>query len=478
MTRHPAEPYRIKMVEPLVMTTREEREEAIAQAGWNTFLLPSRKVYIDLLTDSGTSAMSDRQWSMLMLGDEAYAGSVSFDRLQSAVQQHYGFPYVVPTHQGRGAEHIISRILIEPGQLVPGNMYFTTTRYHQEAVGGIFVDVVIDEAHDPRADHPFKGNIDLAKLQRLVDDHGADRIAYVNHAVTVNLAGGQPVSMQNLREVHEFCQAHGIIHWSDATRLAENAYFIQQREDGYRDRSTRGIAKEMMGYVDGVTMSGKKDCLVNIGGFLAMRDERILVKARELVVVFEGMPSYGGMAGRDMEAMAQGLVEALDDDYLAHRVGQVAYLGERLREARVPIVQPVGGHAVFLDARAFLPHLSQDELPAQALAAALYVESGVRSMERGIVSAGRDAEGRNRHPKLELVRLTIPRRVYTDRHLDVVADAVIELLHKRESISGLRFVYESPSLRFFTARFAPLSVPSDADAGLPRTRLASVPALT
>ncbi|MGA8047370.1 MAG: tyrosine phenol-lyase [Dermatophilaceae bacterium] len=477
MTRHPAEPYRIKMVEPLVMTTRQEREEAIAQAGWNTFLLPSRKVYIDLLTDSGTSAMSDRQWSMLMLGDEAYAGSVSFDRLQSAVQEHYGFPYVVPTHQGRGAEHIISRILIEPGQFVPGNMYFTTTRYHQEAAGGIFVDVVVDEAHDPHADHPFKGNIDLSKLQALVDEHGADRIAYVNQAVTVNLAGGQPVSMQNLREVHEFCQAHGIIHWSDATRLAENAYFIQQREAGFHGRSTREIAKEMMGYFDGLTMSGKKDCLVNIGGFLAMRDEEILVKARELVVVFEGMPSYGGMAGRDMEAMAQGLVEALDDDYLAHRVGQVAYLGERLQEAGVPIVTPVGGHAVFLDARAFLPHLTQDELPAQALAAALYVESGVRSMERGIVSAGREPDGRNRHPKLELVRLTIPRRVYTDRHLDVVADAVIELYRHRETIGGLRFVYEPPSLRFFTARFEPVSVPGGLSARPTRTRVPE-PALT
>ncbi|KAB7741014.1 tyrosine phenol-lyase [Nostocoides sp. F2B08] len=478
MMRHPAEPYRIKMVEPLVMTTREEREEAIAQAGWNTFLLPSRKVYIDLLTDSGTSAMSDRQWSMLMIGDEAYAGSSSFDRLQSAVQAYYGFPHVVPTHQGRGAEHIISRILIDPGQFVPGNMYFTTTRYHQEAAGGIFVDVVIDEAHDPHADHPFKGDIDLAKLERLVDEHGAEGIAYVNHAVTVNLAGGQPVSMRNLREVHEFCQTHGIVHWSDATRLAENAYFIQQREDGYADVSTAEIAKEMMGYVDGVTMSGKKDCLVNIGGFLAMRSEEILVKARELVVVYEGMPSYGGMAGRDMEAMAQGLVEALDDDYLAHRVGQVRYLGERLLEAGIPIVTPVGGHAVFLDAREFLPHLEQDDYPAQALAAALYVESGVRSMERGIVSAGRDADGRDRHPKLELVRLTVPRRVYTDRHLDVVADAVIELYRKRETIGGLRFVYEPPSLRFFTARFEPLQVPTGAGPEVSPTRFAQEPALT
>ena len=471
--KHPAEPYRIKMVEPLAITTREEREKAIAEAGWNTFLLPSKKVYIDLLTDSGTNAMSDRQWSMMMLGDEAYAGSVSFDRLQTAVQEHYGFPYVVPTHQGRGAEHLISKILITPGQLVPGNMYFTTTRYHQEAAGGTFVDVIIDEAHDPCAEHPFKGNMDLAKLEALVAEHGADRIAYVNQAVTVNLAGGQPVSMQNIREVHELCQAHGIIHWSDATRLAENAYFIQQREPGYSDKSTAAIAREMMSYFDGLTMSGKKDGLVNIGGFLAMRDEGILVRARELVVVYEGMPSYGGMAGRDMEALAQGLVEALDDDYLAHRVGQVAYLGDRLREAGVPIVTPVGGHAVFLDARAFLPHLSQDELPAQALAAELYVESGVRSMERGIVSAGRDEHGEHRHPRLELVRLTIPRRVYTDRHLDVVAEAVIELYRRRDEIRGLRFVYEPPSLRFFTARFEPLPAASSVSPSLPRTRMAS-----
>lgn len=455
MPTNVAEPYRIKMVEPLVMHTRAEREQAIKQAGYNTFLLPSKMCYIDLLTDSGTNAMSDMQWSMMMRGDEAYAGSESFDRLVQAVQDNYGFPYVCPTHQGRGAEHLISRILITPGQYVPGNMYFTTTRYHQEAAGGIFVDVIIDEAHDSTADHPFKGNIDLAKLERLVAEHGADKIAYVNQAVTVNMAGGQPVSMENIKAVHEFCQRHGIIHWSDATRLAENAYFIQQREPGYAELSTREIAKQMMSYFDGLTMSGKKDCLVNIGGFLAMRDEQILIKAREWVVVYEGMPSYGGMAGRDMEAVAQGLAEALDDHYLAHRVGQVRYLGERLLDAGIPIVTPIGGHAVFLDARRFLPHLEQDQLPAQALAAELFVESGVRSMERGIVSAGRNQAGEHNHPKLELVRLTIPRRVYTDRHMDVVADAVIECYRNRDRIGGLRFVYEPPSLRFFTSRFEP-----------------------
>ncbi len=450
-----AEPYRIKMVEPLVMHTQAERESAIKAAGYNTFLLPSKTCYIDLLTDSGTSAMSDAQWSMMMLGDEAYAGSVSFDRLQKAVADVYGFPYVVPTHQGRGAEHMISQILIKPGMYVPGNMYFTTTRAHQEMAGGKFVDVIIDEAHDSAADHPFKGNVDVAKLQKLIDEVGAENIAYINVALTVNLAGGQPVSMANIKAIREICDKHNIIMWSDATRLAENAYFIQEREEGYADKSCGEIVKEMLSHFDGLTMSGKKDCLVNIGGFLCMRDENILVKAREMVVLFEGMPSYGGLAGRDLDAMAVGLREATDDHYLKHRIGQVRYLGERLLEAGVPIVEPIGGHAVFLDAKRFLPHLSQDDLPAQALAAELFVQSGVRSMERGIVSAGRDADGNNRHPNLELVRLTIPRRVYTDRHMDVVADAVIECYRRRDEIKGLKFVYEPPTLRFFTARFEP-----------------------
>jgi tyrosine phenol-lyase len=455
-TQRRAEPYRIKMVEPITMSTRAEREEKIVAAGYNTFLLPSGICYIDLLTDSGTSAMSDRQWSAMMLGDEAYAGARSFDNLERAVQETYGFPHVVPTHQGRGAEHLISKILIRPGQYVPGNMYFTTTRAHQELAGGHFVDVVIDEAHDAALWHPFKGNVDLAKLENLIAEVGAENIAYVNVAVTVNLAGGQPVSMANLRAVRELCDRHHIIMWSDATRLAENSFFIQEREEGYAERSCASIVREMMSLFDGVTMSGKKDALVNIGGFLAMRSEELLEKARELVVLYEGMPTYGGLAGRDLEAMAVGLREAVDDDYLTHRIGQVRYLGEQLIAAGVPIVRPVGGHAVFLDARAFLPHLTQEELPAQALAAALFVESGVRAMERGIVSAGRNPDGSNRHPRLELVRLTIPRRVYTDRHMDVVAEAVIELWEHRDTITGLRFVHESPTLRFFTSRFEPI----------------------
>ncbi|MBP2019463.1 tyrosine phenol-lyase [Symbiobacterium terraclitae] len=458
MQRPVAEPFKIKAVEPIRMTTRAERERAIKDAGYNTFLLKSEDVYIDLLTDSGTNAMSDRQWAALMMGDEAYAGARSFYRLEEAVREIYGFKYVVPTHQGRGAEHLISRILIKPGTYVPGNMYFTTTRTHQEMQGATFVDVIIDEAHDPTAIHPFKGNVDIAKFEALIERVGAENIPYINVALTVNMAGGQPVSMANLRAVRAVCDRHGIRMWSDATRAVENAYFIKEREPGYQNKTVREIMREMMSYFDGCTMSGKKDCLVNIGGFLAMNEEWILQKAREQVVIFEGMPTYGGLAGRDMEAIAQGIYEMVDDDYIAHRIYQVRYLGEQLLAAGIPIVQPIGGHAVMLDARAFLPHLTQDQFPAQALAAALYVDSGVRAMERGIVSAGRDPKtGENRYPKLELVRLTIPRRVYTDRHMDVVAYSVKHLWQHRDSIPGLRMVYEPPTLRFFTARFEPLS---------------------
>ena len=457
MTRPVAEPYKIKSIEPIRMTTRAERERAIADAGYNTFLLKSEDVYIDLLTDSGTNAMSDRQWAAMMMGDEAYAGASSFYRFEAAVRDVYGFKHVVPTHQGRGAEHLISRILIKPGHVIPGNMYFTTTRAHQEMQGGTFVDVIIDEAHDSTAQHPFKGNVDLDKLRAVIDRVGAENIPYVNVAVTVNLAGGQPVSMQNLRETRALLQKHGIRMWCDATRAVENAFFIKEREEGYADKPVREIVVEMMTHFDGCTMSGKKDCLVNIGGFLAMRDESVFTRACELVVLYEGMPSYGGMAGRDMAAMAQGIHEMVDDDYIAHRIHQVRHLGNQLLAAGVPIVEPIGGHAVFLDAKRFLPHLSQEDLPAQSLAAELYLDSGVRSMERGIVSGGRNSKtGRNNAPKLELVLLTIPRRVYTDRHMDVVAASVIALHARRDEIRGLKMVYEPPTLRFFTARFEPL----------------------
>jgi len=453
-SKYPAEPFRIKAVETVKMNTREEREKIIRKAGFNTFLIDSEDVYIDLLTDSGTNAMSDDQWAGLMRGDEAYAGSKNFKNLEKTIQEVFGFPYLVPTHQGRGAENILSRIAIKPGQYVPGNMYFTTTRYHQETNGGIFVDIIRDEAHDAGLNIPFKGDIDLNKLEKLIEEKGAENIAYVCLAITVNLAGGQPVSMANMKAVRELTAKHGIKVFYDATRCIENAYFIKEQEEGYQDKTIAEITLEMFSYADGATMSGKKDGIVNMGGFLALRDEELLQKARELVVVFEGMPSYGGMTGRDMEAFAIGLKESLQFEYIQHRILQVRYLGERLKEAGVPIVEPVGGHAVFLDARRFCPHLTQEEFPAQALAANLYLESGVRSMERGIVSAGRDIKtGENHKPKLETVRLTIPRRVYTYKHMDVVADAVISLYKHKEDIKGLRFVYEPKQLRFFTARF-------------------------
>lgn len=451
---YPAEPFRIKSVEPVRMISREEREKVIKKAGYNTFLIPSDDVYIDLLTDSGTNAMSDRQWAGMMMGDEAYAGSRNFLHLEETVRELFGFSHLVPTHQGRGAENLLSQIAIRPGQYVPGNMYFTTTRYHQERNGGIFADVICDEAHDATLSLPFKGNIDLKKLQRLIDEKGAENIAYVCLAVTVNLAGGQPVSMRNIREVRELTARNDIKVFFDATRCVENAYFIREQEEGYGDRPIADIVREMFSYGDGCTMSGKKDCLVNIGGFLCLNDEELFSQAKELVVVYEGMPSYGGMAGRDMEAMAIGLRESMQFEYIEHRVKQVRYLGDRLLEAGIPVVEPIGGHAVFLDARRFCSHLTQDQFPAQSLAANLYLESGVRSMERGIVSAGRNKiTGDHHRPKLETVRLTIPRRVYTYRHMDLVADAVISLYERREQIKGLRFVYEPKQLRFFTARF-------------------------
>lgn len=457
MSKVIAEPFRIKAVEPVKKTTYAQRKEAIEKAGYNTFLLKSEDVYIDLLTDSGTSAMSDNQWSGLMLGDEAYAGSRNFFNLEKAVKEIFGFQYVVPTHQGRGAENILSRIMIKKGDYVPGNMYFTTTRLHQELNGATFVDVIIDEAHDSANEYEFKGNIDLSKLEKLIKEVGPEKIPYICLAVTVNLAGGQPVSMQNLREVREVSSRYGIKIFMDATRCVENAYFIKKREKGYKDKTVAEILREMMSYADGCTMSGKKDCLVNIGGFLCMNDRDIYIKASEWVVVFEGMPSYGGLAGRDMEAMARGIYESVEYDYIEYRVEQVRYLGEKLAEAGVPVVKPIGGHAVFLDASRFLPHLTQDEFPAQALSAWLYLDSGVRSMERGIISAGRDNDGNNRHPKLELVRLTIPRRVYTYAHMDLVAESVIKLYKEKEKIPGLKFVYESPVLRFFTSRFEPIN---------------------
>ncbi len=453
-----AEPYKIKMVELLRMTTREEREQAIREAGYNTFLTRSKDVYIDLLTDSGTGAMSDRQWAGLMLGDEAYAGSENFYHLEAVIKEYYGYAYMVPTHQGRGAENLMSRLLIKPGDHVPGNMYFTTTRLHQELAGGIFVDVIVDDAHDPKSSFQFKGNVDINKLDRLVQEVSAKRVPYISLEGNVNMAGGQPFSMANLRALHSYCHKHEIPIMLDATRTIENAWFIREREDGYAHKSVREILREICDLTDGCTMSAKKDALVNIGGFFACNDEELFRKAQNLVVVYEGLHTYGGLAGRDLEAMAQGIREAVTEEHQAARIGQVRYLGEKLDRAGIPIVKPIGSHAIFLDAKRFLPHVDQDEYPAQALAAELYIESGIRTMERGNVSAGRDpTTGKNRRPPLELVRLAIPRRVYTQAHMDLVTESVIDVYKRCDEIRGLKMVYEPKYLRFFQARFEPIS---------------------
>ncbi len=452
-----AEPWKIKMVEPIRMITAEERVKACQEAGYNTFLMRSEDVYIDLLTDSGTSAMSDRQWAGIMLGDEAYAGSRNFYNLESAVKNYYGYKYVVPTHQGRGAEHLISQATITKGDYIPGNMYFTTTRLHQELAGGTFVDVIIDEAHDPIDQHPFKGNVDLDKLQALVDKVGAEKIPYVSLAGTVNMAGGQPVSMANVKALKEFCDKHGIRVYLDATRMFENAFFIQEREEGYADKSIAETLLEFCSYTDGAWMSAKKDNLVNIGGWLAINQEDVAEKARNMVVVYEGLHTYGGMAGRDMEALAIGIAEGVADDHVASRVRQVRYLGKLLLDWAIPIMEPIGGHAIFVDAKRFYDHIPQDQFPAQTLAAQLYLDSGVRSMERGVVSAGRDPKtGDHRYPALELTRLTIPRRVYTQAHMDVVAESLKAVYDIRKKTKGLKMVYEPEYLRFFQARFEPI----------------------
>jgi tyrosine phenol-lyase len=451
-----AEPYKIKMVELLKMTTAAHRRKAMQEAGFNTFLLKSEDVYIDLLTDSGTSAMSDQQWAGMMMGDEAYAGSRNFYHLEEVVKDTYGYKYLVPTHQGRGAENIISKILIKKGDIIPGNMYFTTTRLHQELAGGKFEDIIIDEAHDSENEYPFKGNVDLDKLERLINKYGAKRIPYVSIATSVNMAGGQPISIKNLKEIRALTKKHGIRIIHDMTRVAENAHFIQRRERGYEKKSIKQIVKEICSYTDGATMSAKKDALVNIGGFLAINDWDVFEEARNMVVVYEGLHTYGGLAGRDMEAMAIGIKESVSDDHIHARVGQVIYLGEKMIEYGIPIVRPIGGHGIFADAKKFLPHIPQVEYPAQTLAAEVFLDSGVRTMERGVVSAGRKANGKNYFPKLELVRFTIPRRVYTQAHMDVIAESTARVYDRRNKIKGLKMVYEPKYLRFFQARFEQL----------------------
>lgn len=444
-------PFKTKMVEFISLKPVQDRIHAIEEAGFNTFLLKSDDVYIDFLTDSGTSAMSDRQWSAMMLGDEAYAGSKSFDKLEAAVQDFYGYPYLVPTHQGRGAEHIMAQVLISGNrQYVPNNLYFTTSRLHQEKAGGIWIDVSVDEALDPESECPFKGNIDIKKLDLFLEEKGADSVAFVRIEASLNMAGGQPFSMQNLQEVAHICASNNIFLLIDATRISENALFIKQREKGYESHSLEQIIMEICSYTDGCTMSSKKDHYVNIGGFLATRNEEVYRKSCEMVVEFEGLHTYGGMAGRDMEALAVGISESTEEELVHHYTNQVLTLGNMLEEFGIPIVKPLGAHAVFVDAKRFLAHIPQQEFPAQTLAAEFFIEGGVRSMERGIVSG---QHGDEPYDDLELVRLTIPRRVYNTEHLIFVANAINRVWGRRYDIKGLKITYEPESLRFFQAKF-------------------------
>lgn len=430
---------------------KEARERAIKKAGYNTFLLRSDEVYIDLLTDSGTSAQSEYQKAGLELGDEAYAGSRSFYHLEKVVRDIFGYRFLIPTHQGRAAEHIMSQLCIKKGQWVPNNMYFTTRRLHQELAGGRWTDISIDEVYNPQSEYKFKGNVDSKKLTALIKNAGADNIAYLSIEASVNMAGGQPFSLGNLRKVRAISKKYRIPLYLDITRIFENAYFIKEREVGYAHKTVRQITREITALSDGCTMSSKKDGVVNIGGFLATNDIKLFRKAREMVVIYEGLHTYGGMSGRDMEALAIGLSEFSRDEEVAYYVSQVRYLGEELQKYGIPIVRPIGGHAVFLDAKRFLSHIPQEQFPAQRLAAEIYIESGVRSMERGIVSG---QHGKEAYRELELVRLTLPRRVYTKEHLDLVVDGIRKVYARRKNLRGLRMTYEPKSLRFFQARFS------------------------
>ena len=452
------EPYRIKVVEPLRRVTREERERLLREAGLNIFAVPAESCAVDLLTDSGTSAMSDRQWAGLMTGDESYACSRNFYRFRDAVRDVFGYPIVIPTHQGRAAEHLLFASVVKPGDVVPSNTHFDTTRANVEHQGAEARDLVVDEGLDPSCLHPFKGNLDPVKLDRAIREVGRERVPLVMLTVTNNSGGGQPVSIANVRAVREVCDRHGVPLFFDACRFAENCWFIREREPGWAKRSIKDIARELFSYGDGCTMSAKKDALVNIGGFVALKDAAWAEKITNLLILFEGFLTYGGLAGRDLEAIAVGLTEVLDEDYLAFRVGQVAALGEQLERAGVPIVKPVGGHAVYVDARAFLPHIPQSQFPGQALVVALYREFGIRAVEIGSLMFGsRDPKtGEPVYPRLELVRLAIPRRVYTNDHLRYVAESVAQLFRERDRLRGLRITWEAPTLRHFTVRLEEL----------------------
>jgi tyrosine phenol-lyase len=452
------EPFKIKSVEPIHLTTPADREVRLQGAGYNVFLLRAEDVLIDLLTDSGTAAMSAEQWAAIMRGDEAYAGSRSWYRFEAAVHEIFGFRHVLPTHQGRAAERILFTVLCKPGDVVPNNTHFDTTRANVEAAGAEARDLVIPEGLVPSARHPFKGNMDVPRLEALIAEVGRERIPLCMLTVTNNSGGGQPVSMANVREVSALCRAHGIPLYIDACRFAENAYFIKLREEGYADRAPIDIARELFSYADGCTMSAKKDGMANIGGFLATNDERLALQERNLLILTEGFPTYGGMAGRDLEAIAVGLREALDEDYLLYRITSTTYLGDHVSRAGVPIVQPPGGHAVYLDASAFFPHIPALELPGQALVVELYREAGIRAVEIGTVMFGRrdPTTGAEIAAAMELVRLAIPRRVYTQSHVDYVVEAILNIWERRSEVRGYRMVEQAPALRHFTARFEAL----------------------
>jgi tyrosine phenol-lyase len=444
------EPFRIKTVEPIRWTTRSHREQVLRAAYYNLFLVPADDVLIDLLTDSGTGAMSMRQWAALVEGDESYAGSRSFDHFRQSVQDIFGYRHVIPTHQGRAAERILFSVMCKKRDVVPNNTHFDTTRANVEFVGAEAVDLPIPEGKEPSLYHPFKGNMDVAALEALIVRVGREKVPLVMLTVTNNSGGGQPVSMENVRQVSAVCRRHGIPLYFDACRFAENSYFIKLREEGYQSKTPKEIAQEMFGYGDGCTMSAKKDGMANIGGFLCTNDDILAQQEKNLLILTEGYPTYGGLAGRDLEAIAVGVQEALEEDYLRYRIASTAYLGNHLTEQGVPIVQPPGGHAIYVDARAFLPHVPPEQFPGVALAAELYLEGGIRSVEIGTLMFGAAA-------KMDLVRLAIPRRVYTQSHVDYVIEVILEVWNKREQIHGLKISYEAPFLRHFTAKLEPLA---------------------
>ena len=449
------EPWRIKVVEPIRNIGPADREARLAAAGYNVFGLASEDIYIDLLTDSGTSAMSDSQWAGLMRGDESYAGGRNFYEFERTVREIFGLPHVIPTHQGRVAENLLFSTVLTPGDVVPNNTHFDTTRANIEANGGTAVDLVIPEGRTPGALHPFKGNMDVARLERCLDEN-AGRVPLVMLTLTNNSGGGQPVSLENVRTTHDVCRRRRIPLIIDACRFAENAWFIREREAGQSGRPVAEIVREIFALSEGCTMSAKKDGLANIGGFLALRDEAWVERLKNKLILIEGFPTYGGLAGRDLEAVACGLREVLDEDYLAFRVGQVAAFGQALAEAGVPLVQPIGGHAVYIDARAFAPHVPPELYPAEALTIALYLAGGIRAVEIGGVMFGRpdpERPGKELLPDLDLVRLAIPRRVYTNTHLEYVADVIARVHRSRELVRGVRIVRQAPLLRHFTARF-------------------------